>query len=89
MKKNEDIYEELPLFMIEQQYGGTPAGLKLGLDSNCLAPFVQYDSFQSEFMLVSSYCFAQPRAFIELIKASLQPRLNIQLLECLASFPSS
>lgn len=29
-KKNEDIYEEMPLFMIEQEYGGTEAGRTLG-----------------------------------------------------------
>ena len=31
-EEKKDIYEDLPLFAFEQEYGGTEAGRKLGLD---------------------------------------------------------
>ena len=38
-RKTSEVYEDMPLFQLEQEYGGTESGRKLGLHEPYLAVF--------------------------------------------------
>lgn len=78
-----EIYEELPLFEIEQKWGGTEAG------KNLAGTYLPSSFSSCSFLLFGfSVCMLHhPRAYIEKIKASLQSSYQKVLRWCCSHRP--
>lgn len=66
-KRNTELYEDLPLFMIEERFGGTEGGRKLGLNHP-----IYLVQFRTCLCFVLTLLVSDPRAYIAQLRASLQ-----------------